>query len=163
MDSWGSYDSHSNVFKLANFAAALSFGKYISPYSDVRFQFFYGRGTGVRGADNYFNAKSYPYDLALLSAFLPSICSTSPTSSWATIRSASSQSALWQVLAWSTPGPTPRKNFQSPVFGPRRPSRPVPATSWIWSSVLSLTTRLLQDCSSALRQSTDSLMIRSMA
>ena len=64
MNSWGSYDSEVNVFKRANFAAALSFGKYISPYSDVRFQFFYGRGTGVRGADNKFDAKIYPYNLA---------------------------------------------------------------------------------------------------
>ena len=64
MNSWGSYDSEKNVFKLTNFAAAITVGKYISPVNDVRFQFFYGRGTGVRGADNLYNSNSYPYNLA---------------------------------------------------------------------------------------------------
>ena len=64
MNSWGSYDDEVNFFKRTRFAAALSFGKYLTPVNDLRFQLFYGRGTGVRGADNKFDAGSYPYPLA---------------------------------------------------------------------------------------------------
>lgn len=62
MNSWGSYDSEANLFDRTNIATALNFGKYITPVNDLRFQLFYGRGTGVRGADAYFDAKTYPYD-----------------------------------------------------------------------------------------------------
>lgn len=54
LNSWGSYDSEANWFKRTNFAAAFSIGKYLTPVNDVRLQFFYGRGTGVRGADMEF-------------------------------------------------------------------------------------------------------------
>ena len=64
MNSWGSYDDEAGWLKRTNFAAALSFGKYLTPVNDLRFQLFYGRGTGVRGADNKFDPKFYPYNLA---------------------------------------------------------------------------------------------------
>ena len=64
MHSWGSYDDEAGWFKRTRFAAALTFGKYLTPVNDVRFQLFYGRGTGVRGADTKFDAANYPYNLA---------------------------------------------------------------------------------------------------
>lgn len=64
VNSWGSYDSEANFFDRTSFGAALNVGKYITPINDLRFQLFYGQGTGVRGADSYFNAKKYPYDQA---------------------------------------------------------------------------------------------------
>ena len=54
MNSWGSYDSEASWLKRTNFGAAISLGKYMTPVNDVRLQFFYGRGTGVRGWDNHF-------------------------------------------------------------------------------------------------------------
>lgn len=59
LNSWGSYDSEANWFKRTNFAVAFSIGKYLTPVNDVRIQFFYGRGTGVRGADMAYRD---PYD-----------------------------------------------------------------------------------------------------
>ncbi len=64
MHSWGSYDDEVGWLKRTNFAAALTFGKYLTPVNDVRFQLFYGRGTGVRGADDKYDATFYPYDIA---------------------------------------------------------------------------------------------------
>lgn len=64
MHSWGSYDDEAGWLKRTNFAAALTFGKYLTPVNDLRFQLFYGRGTGVRGADNKYDASFYPYNLA---------------------------------------------------------------------------------------------------
>jgi len=64
MHSWGSYDNEVGIFKRTNFAGAITFGKYISPISDLRIQLFYGRGTGVRGLDTKYNASVYPYDYA---------------------------------------------------------------------------------------------------
>ncbi len=64
MNSWGSYDEEVGWFKRTNFAAAITFGKYLTPVNDLRFQLFYGRGTGVRGLDDNFNANSYPYNYA---------------------------------------------------------------------------------------------------
>ena len=64
MHSWGSYDDEAGWLKRTNFAAALTFGKYLTPVNDLRFQLFYGRGTGVRGADNKYNPEFYPYNLA---------------------------------------------------------------------------------------------------
>ena len=64
MHSWGSYDSEAGWLKRTNFAAGLTFGKYLTPVNDLRFQLFYGRGTGVRGADNKYDASFYPYNLA---------------------------------------------------------------------------------------------------
>ncbi len=64
MHSWGSYDDEAGWLKRTNFAAALSFGKYLTPVNDLRFQLFYGRGTGVRGEDTKYDASFYPYDLA---------------------------------------------------------------------------------------------------
>ncbi len=61
MNSWGSYDSEAGWLKRTNFAAALTVGKYLTPINDLRLQFFYGRGTGVRGHDNMYDAKTYPY------------------------------------------------------------------------------------------------------
>ena len=63
MNSWGSYDSEAGWFKRTNVAAALNIGKFLTPVNDVRLQLFYGRGTGVRGADNVWDS-SYPYDQA---------------------------------------------------------------------------------------------------
>ena len=48
MHSWGSYDDEAGWLKRTNFAAALSFGKFLTPVNDLRFQLFYGRGTGGR-------------------------------------------------------------------------------------------------------------------
>ena len=64
MHSWGSYDDEAGWLKRTNFAAALSFGKFLTPVNDLRFQLFYGRGTGVRGADTKYDARFYPYNLA---------------------------------------------------------------------------------------------------
>ena len=64
MHSWGSYDNEAGWLKRTNFAAALSFGKYLTPVNDLRFQLFYGRGTGVRGADEKYDTRFYPYNLA---------------------------------------------------------------------------------------------------
>lgn len=64
MNSWGSYDDEAGWLKRTNLAAALTFGKYLTPVNDLRFQLFYGRGTGVRGADNKYDASFYPYNLA---------------------------------------------------------------------------------------------------
>ena len=93
MNSWGSYDDEAGWLKRTNFAAALSFGKYLTPVNDLRFQLFYGRGTGVRGADNKFDAKIYPYNLAQVS--LPSGCPISPIFSWDMIPNVDSTSADW--------------------------------------------------------------------
>lgn len=60
MNSWGSYSSEVNFLDRTNFAAALNIGKYLTPINDVRLQFFYGRGTGVRGLDTKWNDKNYP-------------------------------------------------------------------------------------------------------
>lgn len=65
MNSWGSYDEEAGWLDRTNFAAALNFGKYVTPINDVRLQFIYGRGTGVRGLDNAYkkgNLEHYPYD-----------------------------------------------------------------------------------------------------
>ena len=63
MNTWGSYDKEASWLDRTNYAAALNFGKYMTPVNDVRLQLFYGRGTGVRGADANWNP-SYPYDQA---------------------------------------------------------------------------------------------------
>lgn len=63
MNTWGSYDSEASFMDRTNFAAALNVGKYITPVNDLRLQLFYGRGTGVRGADNGLNPR--PNDAAL--------------------------------------------------------------------------------------------------
>lgn len=62
MNSWGSYDDEVGFFKRTRFAAAITFGKYLTPVNDVRLQLFYGRGTGVRGLDTKYDSRIYPYD-----------------------------------------------------------------------------------------------------
>lgn len=51
VNSWGSYAGKRGWGELTNFGAAFSVGKYLTPVNDVRIQFYYGRGTGVRGKD----------------------------------------------------------------------------------------------------------------
>ena len=62
MNSWGSWDGHASWLKRDNFAASFSIGKYLTPVNDVRLSFFYGRGTGVRGADSNFIEPSTEYE-----------------------------------------------------------------------------------------------------
>lgn len=50
-NSWGSYDSELSFLKRTNFAAGISFGKFLTPVNDFRITLNYGRGTGVRGMD----------------------------------------------------------------------------------------------------------------
>ncbi len=54
LNSWGSYTSKKSFGQLTNIGAALSIGKYLTPVNDVRFQFTYGRHTGVRGSDQVY-------------------------------------------------------------------------------------------------------------
>ena len=125
MNSWGSYDDEAGWLKRTNFAAALTFGKYLTPVNDLRFQLFYGRGTGVRGADNKFDPKFYPYNLAheqsladfhtynwhtagISAQWLPNFTNLS----WDIIPNVDSTSADWWVSVWNTLGRIMKRSFR---------------------------------------------------